>query len=96
MVRDAELGAEVARDCRPRPVVYLAAADAFDLAPAQMLMGAAHSSALAAASAAGLRTAFLARPDEFGAGRGESAAAVPVDLEVASVPELAQALAALR
>lgn len=95
-VWDAVLGAEVARDYKPRPVVYLAAADAFDLAPAQTLMVAAHSSDLAAAAAAGLRTAFLARPDEFGAGRGESAAAVPVDLAVASVPELAQALAALR
>lgn len=95
-VWDAVLGAEVARDYKPRPVVYLAAADAFDLAPAQTLMVAAHSSDLAAAAAAGLRTAFLARPDEFGSGRGEKTAAATVDLSVASVPELAQALAALR
>lgn len=95
-VWDAVLGAEVARDYKPRPAVYLAAADAFDLAPAQTLMVAAHSSDLEAAAAAGLRTAFIARPDEFGAGRGERTAAVAVDLTVSSVPELAQALAALR
>lgn len=94
-VWDAVLGAEVARDYKPRPAVYLAAADAFDLAPSQTLMVAAHSSDLAAAAAAGLRTAFLARPDEFGAGRGEKTPAVAVDLTVSSVPELAQALAAM-
>ena len=59
--------------------------------PKMLLSLLALCAALARADAA-----FLARPDEFGAGRGESAAAVPVDLAVASVPELVQALAALR
>ena len=31
---DAILGAEIARDYKPKPRVYLAAADAFNLAPA--------------------------------------------------------------
>lgn len=92
---DAITGAELARDYKPKPVVYLSAADAFDLAPHQVMMVAAHSSDLEAAAAAGLRTAFIARPDEHGPGLGEARAAVPVDLSVASVIELAERLEAL-
>ena len=47
---------------------------------------------LAGAAAAGLRTAFIARPDEHGPGRGESTPGVPVDIAVDSVIELAHAL----
>ena len=90
---DAVLGAELARDYKPNASVYLAAADAFDCAPHEAMMVAAHSSDLAAAAAAGLRTAFIARPDERGPGRGEAAAAVAVDLSAASLTELAHLLA---
>jgi 2-haloacid dehalogenase len=86
---DAILGAEVARDYKPKPVVYLSSAAAFDCAPEQTMMVAAHSSDLAAAAAAGLGTAFVARPDERGPGRGERRAGVPVDIEVTSLIELA-------
>lgn len=86
---DAILGAEVARAYKPMPVVYTACADAFDLEPEQTLMVAAHSSDLAAAAAAGLRTAFIARPDEFGPGLGEMTPDTPVDYCVSSVGELA-------
>nr|HQU89692.1 haloacid dehalogenase type II [Denitromonas sp.] len=48
---DAILGADVARDYKPKPAVYLAAADAFDLRPDEVMMVAAHSSDLAAAAA---------------------------------------------
>jgi 2-haloacid dehalogenase len=41
---DAILGAELARDYKPQPVVYLTAAAAFDCAPHEVLMVAAHSS----------------------------------------------------
>jgi 2-haloacid dehalogenase len=91
---DAILGAEVARDYKPKPAVYLAAADAFDLDPAHTMMVAAHSSDLAAAAATGLRTAFVARPNEFGPGLGEAAPKVAVDFSVTSLLELAQRLAA--
>lgn len=87
---DAILGAEVARDYKPKPEVYLAAASAFDLQPDQVMMVAAHSSDLAAAAAVGLRTAFVARPDEHGPGRGEASPDVPVDFSVASILELAR------
>ena len=89
---DAIVGAELARDYKPKPVVYLTAAAAFDCAPEETMMVAAHSSDLAAASATGLRTAFIARPDEFGHGKGETQASVPVDVSVASLIALADAL----
>jgi 2-haloacid dehalogenase len=89
---DAILGAEIARDYKPKPVVYLSAAAAFDCAPEETMMVAAHSSDLAAAAAAGLRTAFIARPDENGPGKGESRANVPVDISADSVTALAEKL----
>ena len=45
-----------------------------------------------AAAAAGLRTAFIARPNEHGRGKGESSAAVPVDLSAASLEDLTDRL----
>lgn len=89
---DAVLGAEFARAYKPQASVYLAAAAAFDCEPAETVMVAAHSSDLAAAAAAGLRTAHIARPDEQGAGRGEHAPSVPVDWAVDSLEALADAL----
>lgn len=89
---DAILGAELARDYKPKPVVYLSAAAAFDGAPAQTLMVAAHSSDLEAAAAAGLRTAFIARPDECGPGKGEHRASVAVDWSANSLTALADLL----
>lgn len=85
---NAILGAEFARDYKPQPAVYLAAADAFDLRPDEVVMVAAHSDDLAAAAAAGLQTAFIARPDEHGPGRGERAPRVPVRLAVDRLPDL--------
>ena len=92
LVWDAILGAEVARDYKPKPVVYLAAAAAFDCEPRETMMVAAHSSDLAAAAATGLRTAFIARPDEYGEGKGERRAGVPVDLSAKSLIDLAERL----
>jgi len=89
---DAIAGAELARDYKPKPSVYLCAADAFDCRPEEAMMVAAHSSDLAAAASAGLRTAFIARPDERGPGRGESTASVPVDVSAAGLTELARVL----
>ncbi len=89
---DAITGAELARDYKPKPVVYLTAADAFDAAPHEAMMVAAHSSDLAAAAAAGLRTAFIARPDEHGPGIGETVASEPVDVSANGLLQLADAL----
>ena len=89
---DAILGAEIAGDYKPKPKVYLASAAAFDLVPRACMMVAAHSNDLAAASALGLRTAHVARPNEHGAGRGELKPTVPVDFAVQSLEELAEQL----
>jgi 2-haloacid dehalogenase len=89
---DAILGAELARDYKPKAGVYLAAAAAFDCRPSESMMVAAHSSDLAAAAAAGLRTAFIARADERGHGKGETTAATPVDFSASSLTHLADQL----
>jgi 2-haloacid dehalogenase len=89
---DAILGAEIAGDYKPKPRVYLAAAEAFDLAPGECMMVAAHSDDLVAAAAAGLRTAHIARPDEKGKGRGEAAPSVGTDLAAKDVGDLARGL----
>ncbi|HMK71519.1 MAG TPA: haloacid dehalogenase type II [Xanthobacteraceae bacterium] len=86
---DAILGAEFAGDYKPKPRVYLAAAEAFDLAPGDCMMVAAHSSDLKAAAALGLRTAHVARPHEDGRGRGEAAPSIAVDIAASSIEDLA-------
>jgi 2-haloacid dehalogenase len=91
---DAILGAEVAGDYKPKPVVYLKSADAFDCAPHECVMVAAHSNDLAAAAAQGLKTAHVARPNEKGPGKGEAGPSVPVDIAVNSFVELAEKMGA--
>jgi len=66
---DVILGAEIAGNYKPDPEVYQNAADVLDLAPAELMMVAAHNNDLVAASGVGLRTAFVARPDEYGPGQ---------------------------
>lgn len=66
---DAILGAEIARAYKPQPAVYLASASALGLAPDEVMMVAAHNKDLAAARAAGLKTAFVPRPREHGPGQ---------------------------
>lgn len=89
---DAILGAEIARDYKPKPVVYEAACAAFDLLPDQCMMVAAHTDDLVAAKASGLRTAHVARPDEHGPGRGEATPSAPVDHAAPDLAALARLL----
>lgn len=89
---DAILGAEVAGDYKPKPRVYLASAEALDLDPGACMMVAAHSSDLAAAAACGLRTAHIARPNEHGPGKGETAPSAPVDVAASDLQDLATRL----
>ena len=63
---DCVLSAELFRKYKPDPGVYLGAADLLGVAPGELLMVAAHPSDLAAARAAGLRTAYVERPLERG------------------------------
>jgi len=89
---DAILGSEIAGDYKPKPRVYLAACAAFDLPPGECMMVAAHSGDLAAAADSGLRTAHVARPDEYGPSTGERAPTMPVDVAASSLVDLADKL----
>jgi 2-haloacid dehalogenase len=66
---DCILGAEIARAYKPTPETYLASCRALALAPANVLMVAAHINDLKAAKSSGLATAFVARPREHGPGQ---------------------------
>jgi 2-haloacid dehalogenase len=66
---DCVLGAELVRHYKPDREVYLSAANFLDVEPADVMMVAAHLGDLRAAKDAGLRTAFVARPLEYGPGR---------------------------
>lgn len=66
---DCILGADIARDYKPKPEVYLAACAALRLAPAEVMMVAAHNADLHAARAVGLTCAFVPRPTEHGVGQ---------------------------
>jgi 2-haloacid dehalogenase len=63
---DCILSAEVFGAYKPDPSVYLGLAKVFDLAPAQVMLVAAHQDDLAAARACGLQTAYIERATEFG------------------------------
>jgi 2-haloacid dehalogenase len=89
---DAILGSEIAGDYKPKPRVYLASCAAFDLAPGECMMVAAHSKDLQHAAACGLRTAHIARPNEHGPGKGEPVPKVPVDYAARSLEHLAEQL----
>lgn len=92
LVWDAILGAEIARDYKPKPDVYLSAVTSLDLRPDQCLMVAAHSSDLAAAAQCGLKTAHIARPDEFGSKTGETRPNITVDYAATDLGDLAEQL----
>ncbi len=63
---DCVLSAEVFRAYKPDPATYLGVAQTFDLAPAQVMLVAAHQDDLAAARVCGLQTAYIERAFEFG------------------------------
>jgi 2-haloacid dehalogenase len=63
---DAVLCAELFHHYKPDPETYLGAAQLLGLAPAEVMMVAAHKDDLRAAMACGLRTAFVRRPLEYG------------------------------
>jgi 2-haloacid dehalogenase len=91
---DCILGAETARAYKPMPDAYLNSCRQLDLAPARVMMVAAHNNDLKAAKAQGLQTAFVARPTEHGPGQTTDLAPEPgcVDVPAADFVELAKKL----
>lgn len=63
---DAVLTAELAQSYKPAPAVYQLAVDLLGYRPEEIMMVACHKYDLKAARAFGMRTAFVARPLEFG------------------------------
>ncbi len=63
---DCVLSGELVHKYKPDPEVYLMAARMLGVAPQQLMLVAAHPSDLAGAQRAGLRTAYVTRPLEYG------------------------------
>jgi len=90
---DCVLGAELVRHYKPDREVYQSAADFLDLQPADVMMVAAHLGDLRAAKTVGLKTAFVARPLEYGpAGKPDLKADASVDLSAKDFNDLAAQL----
>lgn len=64
---DCILSAEIFRKYKPDPGTYLGVANVFDVAPADVMLVAAHQNDLAAARSCGLNTTYIERPMEYGA-----------------------------
>jgi 2-haloacid dehalogenase len=65
---DCVLSAELAHHFKPDREAYRMAADLLDLPPGEILMVAAHFDDLEGAHSAGLRTAYVHRPNEYAPG----------------------------
>jgi len=63
---DTVLGSDTFRAYKPMPEAYLGMCKLLDLPPDRVMLCAAHNGDLGAAQKCGLRTAFIARPHEFG------------------------------
>ena len=93
---DLILDSDVTRAYKPDPAAYRRPADYLGLDPSQVLLVAAHPADLAAARDAGLATAFVARPDEYGptrrGGACEDTQSRDWDLSAESIVDLARQL----
>jgi len=88
---DCLLSAELAHSYKPAREAYRTAARLLGVEPAELMLVAAHPWDLEGARAAGLRTAFVSRPLEYG--RGSATREDPgADLSVKDLSELAQRL----
>jgi 2-haloacid dehalogenase len=88
---DCLLSAELARAYKPARALYETAARLLGLPPDEVMLVAAHPADLAGARRAGLRTAFVDRPLEYGA--GSPARSDPeADASVGDLRELADRL----
>jgi 2-haloacid dehalogenase len=89
---DCVLSAELAHAYKPAPEVYQTAARLLGVEPAELMLVAAHPLDLKAARGAGLQTAFVDRPLEYGP--GSPAREDPdADESVGDLHELAERLA---
>jgi 2-haloacid dehalogenase len=79
---DCVLSAEIFGHYKPDPEAYLGCAHILDVAPGELMLVAAHPSDLRAARDAGLRTAYVDRPLEWGQPGRYRVAFVPDEFDV--------------
>ena len=92
---DAVISCEAFGKYKILPEAYQTAARFLQLEPSECCMVACHNFDLDAARAVGVRTAFVRRPDEWGAAGPPDPTANPAhDFIVDSFPELAERLGA--
>ncbi|MBX9812011.1 MAG: haloacid dehalogenase type II [Burkholderiales bacterium] len=92
---DVILCAEIFRHYKPDPEVYLGAIQLLGCKPHEVMMVAAHNYDLRAARSHGMRTAFVARPTEYGPGqKTDLKAEEDWDIVARDFSELATALGA--
>lgn len=90
---DEILTAELAQSIKPDPAVYQLGPRYLGLKPSQILMVASHKADLKSAAAQGMRTAFIARPLEFGpAGKVDTKPEASFDFNASSFDDLASQL----
>jgi 2-haloacid dehalogenase len=91
---DTILCAESFRHYKPDPETYLGAAAMLGYEPREAMLVAAHNDDLQAAASLGFRTAFVARPTEYGPHQNKDfAASDGIDIAVTDLIELADVLA---
>jgi 2-haloacid dehalogenase len=90
---DMIFSAEQAGTYKPDPSVYLLAPRLLRVPPAQVMLVACHENDLAGAARAGLGTAYVSRPQEWGPGRPPRPAP-PVDVVATDLLDLARRLTA--
>lgn len=87
---DVIVASDVTRAYKPQPEAYERAVEVLGLRPDQVVLAAAHNADLRAARAAGLGTAFVARPTEYGPAQTKDLAPdEDWDLVAADILELA-------
>jgi 2-haloacid dehalogenase len=89
---DCVLSAELARAYKPAPRAYQTAASLLGVEPAELMLVAAHPWDLNGARSAGLQTAFVSRPREYGPG-SQPHDHPDFDLSAGDLHELARLLA---
>ncbi|MET4589841.1 haloacid dehalogenase type II [Arthrobacter sp. 754] len=92
---DVIIGSDMTRTYKPLPAAYLRTAEFLDLWPGEVMLAAAHNTDVRAAREAGLATAFIARPTEYGPGQvADLTPESDWDLTASSIIELAHRLGA--
>lgn len=89
---DGIISADFFRSVKPDPRVYQGAADLLELPPSQIMMVACHPRDLEAAAAVGFRTAYVARPAEYGPHQFAEEQSLTFDAQASDFVELAQIL----